>query len=107
MMPQLLVPEPAAQAFCRPAAELGTACPRSSAGKTKEEVRDADFILTWFTDIREADMEHETKSGSDSLKWTAQLLLDWDGGALTLTINTLSGGFVAIATEESKAHETY
>lgn len=66
-MTQLLIPEPAARAFCRPAAELGTACPRSSAGKTKEEVRDTDFILTWFTDIREADVEHETKNGSDSL----------------------------------------
>lgn len=63
----LLIPEPAAPASCRPAAELGTACPRSSAGKTKGEVRDTDFILTWFTDIREADVEHETKNGSDSL----------------------------------------
>lgn len=33
------IPEPAARASCHPAAALGTVCPRSSAGKRKEEVQ--------------------------------------------------------------------
>lgn len=77
--------------------------------KRKFTACDTDFILTWFSDIREVEVRHKNlfKNESDSRKWTAYLLSDRKKRPLTLTINTLSKGFVTIATEESKAHETY
>lgn len=106
-----LIPEPAAQAFCHPAAELDTACPRSSEGKTEEEVHRPghgfhSHVVQWHQggghEVRELVQKWIIFSDMDYIFY-----FQTEKKALTGTINTLSEGFVTIETEEAQAHETY